>query len=575
MTIKGWFGSRVGGILGSSEQVESPERYRIIKRNMLVLMLLITMAPLCIMAFINFHEYQRVLRQEIVAPVRVLVNKTKHSIEVFLAERLSLVSFIASDYSFKELQDEKRLNRLFRIMQQEFGGFVDLGLIDANGIQVSYAGPYSLKGQDYSEQGWLQQVRVQGRYVSDVFMGFRKFPHIVIAVQRVTDSGDAWIIRATIDTSRFDRSISLMGLDTESDAFIMNREGVLQTPSKFYGKVLEQCPLRVPPFSVEPSVIETTDPAGREIVLTYSFFLKPDFILMAVKPKTAVLKAWSTLRSDLLMIFLIGTVVILIVVFQITGFLVNRLKESDEKREAAYRQMEHTQKLSSIGRLAAGVAHEINNPLAIISEKAGLINDLMELRPDFPDKERFVGVVGAILKAVERCRTITHRLLGFARRMEVQIEFLDLNEIVSEVLGFLEKEALYRNVRLTSQIAADLPRIASDRGQLQQVFLNLANNALAAVDDGGKVAVTTFEKDVETVGVSVQDNGTGMSKETMEHIFEPFFTTKKDSGTGLGLSITYGIVKKLGGDIEVHSTEGQGSTFTVYLPKKARGEEKK
>jgi two-component system, NtrC family, sensor kinase len=573
MTTKEWLAQRYGGFLGSSQEAESPERYRIIKRNMAILMILITMVPLFIMAYINFHEYQRVLRQEILAPVRVLVNKGKHSIELFLAERLSLVSFIASDYSFEELANERRLNRLFRVMQQEFGGFVDLGLIDGKGVQVSYSGPYSLKGKDYSEQSWFQQVRVQGKYVSDVFMGYRKFPHVVIAVQRVTDAGETWIVRATIDTSRFDQSIALMGLDPESDAFLINREGVLQSSSKYYGKVLEKCPLEVPPLSTEPNVMERVDPSGREIVMVYSYFLRPDFILMVVKPKTAVLKAWSTLRSDLLVVFVISVAVILIAVFKITGFLVNRLKESDEKREAAYRQMEHSQKLSSIGRLAAGVAHEINNPLAIISEKAGLINDLIELKPGFPDKERFTAVVGAILKSVERCRTITHRLLGFARRMEVQIEFLDLNDIVSEVMGFLEKEALYRNVQLTTQLAADLPRIASDRGQLQQVFLNLINNALAAVEDGGKVAVTTFERDVETIGVSVQDNGTGMSKETMRHIFEPFFTTKKGSGTGLGLSITYGIVKKLGGDIDVHSTEGAGSTFTVFLPKKARGEE--
>jgi two-component system, NtrC family, sensor kinase len=256
--------------------------------------------------------------------------------------------------------------------------------------------------------------------------------------------------------------------------------------------------------------------------------------------------------------------------------MVNRLKESDERREAAYRQVEHTQKLSSIGRLAAGVAHEINNPLAIISEKAGLITDLMELKPDFPDKERFGGVVAAILKSVERCRAITHRLLGFARRMEVQVEVLDLNDVVSDVLGFLEKEALYRNVQVSSQLARDLPRISSDRGQLQQVFLNIVNNALAAVEDGGSVSVTTFERDVDTVAVSIQDNGTGMSEETLKHIFEPFFTTKKGSaGTGLGLSITYGIVKKLGGDIDVHSKQGVGSTFTVYLPKKASGEQGK
>jgi two-component system NtrC family sensor kinase len=105
-------------------------------------------------------------------------------------------------------------------------------------------------------------------------------------------------------------------------------------------------------------------------------------------------------------------------------------------------------------------------------------------------------------------------------------------------------------------------------GPAQQVFLNILNNAFAAVSDGGTISIASFEKDMDTVGVTIQDNGVGMSDETMKHVFEPFFTTKKGQGTGLGLSITYGIVKKLGGDVEVQSRQGQGSRFTVFLPKK-------
>jgi two-component system NtrC family sensor kinase len=231
--------------------------------------------------------------------------------------------------------------------------------------------------------------------------------------------------------------------------------------------------------------------------------------------------------------------------------------------------MQETSKLASIGRLAAGVAHEVNNPLAIINEKAGLIQDLTEMTPDCPQKEKLLPLTGAILQSVDRCRTITQRLLGFARRMDISVEMLSLNDVIEEVLGFLEKEALHRNIDLQLNLAQDLPRIASDRGQLQQVFLNILNNAFDAVRDGGQVAITSFEVDIDTVGVSVQDNGQGMTQETMTHLFEPFFTTKKGHGTGLGLSITYGIVKKLGGDIRVSSQFGVGTTFTVFLPKRA------
>ena len=216
------------------------------------------------------------------------------------------------------------------------------------------------------------------------------------------------------------------------------------------------------------------------------------------------------------------------------------------------------------------MAHEINNPLAIINEKSGLMKDLIETTPAFPMRDKFLGLAGSILQSVERCRTITHRLLGFARRMDLAIEVMDLNEVLRETVGLLEKEVLLQNVRMELHLADDLAPIASDRGQLQQVFLNILNNAVAAVEDGCTISVRSWEEDIETVGVAIRDNGCGMAEETKKHIFEPFFSTKGSHGTGLGLSITYGIVKKLGGHIQVESEVGMGTTFTVIVPKKAK-----
>ena len=261
-------------------------------------------------------------------------------------------------------------------------------------------------------------------------------------------------------------------------------------------------------------------------------------------------------------------IIIFLVVFKLTDALVKRVEESDQKREMTYHEIEHTNKLAKIGRLAAGIAHEINNPMAIINEKAGLMEDLIVSISSFPKKEKFFQLTESIRQSVDRCSTITHRLLGFARRMDVEIEALDLNEVVLEVFGFLEKEAFHRNIEVRLQLEDDLPQIFSDHGQLQQVFLNILNNAFTAVDDGGMVAITSWDRDLNMVGISIQDNGVGMSEETKSHIFEPFFSTRKGYGTGLGLSITYGIVKKLGGNVEVQSEEGEGSTFTVFLPKK-------
>jgi two-component system, NtrC family, sensor kinase len=570
MALKDYLKMPLQSLLEIPEQSIGPSRYKIIRRNISILMLFVTIAPLVLMAGINYHEYQSALIEEIVTPLRILVNKTKHSFELFMTGRLATVRFIATAYPFSDLIDEKKLGRIFKSLRQEFDGFIDIGIIDSNGHQVSYAGPYDLKNKNYADQAWFQQVRLNGVYISEVFMGYRKFPHVVIAVQHLNDDGDYWILRATIDTKRFDELIAAMGLDPQSDAFLINREGILQTASKFYGGVLDSCTDCVPPVSYEPAVLEKTDPKGREVLVTYAFLNRPDFILMLIKPRTEILKSWYTFKTELFLVFLASVVIIVLAVLRLTHILVERLKKADDRRELALREVEHTQKLSSIGRLAAGVAHEINNPMAVINEKAGLMKDLIELNDAFPDKERFINLLLAITQSVDRCRTITHRLLGFARRMEVEIEVLDLNDIIRETLGFLEKEAMHRNININLSLGEDLPRIASDRGQLQQVFLNLINNAFAAVKDSGMISVATWDKDIDTIGITVQDNGVGMSQETLKHIFEPFFTTKKGTGTGLGLSITYGIVKKLGGEIEVKSKLGEGTQFIIFLPKKSK-----
>ncbi len=241
----------------------------------------------------------------------------------------------------------------------------------------------------------------------------------------------------------------------------------------------------------------------------------------------------------------------------------NALRESEQLLLQAH-------KMEAIGRLAAGVAHEINNPLAVINENAGLMKDLLEFSEDIEQiKEKFFGTLDVIFESVNRCRTITHRLLGFARRTDISYAVIDVNDAVREVIGFLEKEILYKNIHLKMNLKEDLPSVVSDKGQLQQVILNIINNAIDAVEKGGFIEIITDIKDENAVRVSVRDSGHGIPEDIIKHIFEPFFTTKeKGKGTGLGLSISYGIIRKMGGTILVESKDGNGTTFIVELPQK-------
>ena len=548
---------------------EGPERYNLLRKNFVLIVCASSIIPLLLMAAINYYQYQSALKEEIVKPLSRLITSTKHSLELFLSERESTLRLLIRERSFEELSNQARLNFIFQSLRAEFPEFVDLGLIDSSGLQRSYSGPYELKGKNYRDQDWFQEVQLRGVYVSNVFLGYRKFPHFVIAIKRDTVEGDFYILRATIDTEKFNQLISTIILRPGSDLFLIDREGVLQTPSRSHGNVLEKVFLPVPPMSQEAIITRTKDKHG-EHLLGYAYLRGANFILVLIKEPGEIMAGWFTLKSELLLVLVVSVAVILIVSFRATGLLVDRIREADQKRESYYIEVEHTAKLASLGRLAAGVAHEINNPLAIINEKAGLLKDLVEFSKEYHDREKLKVQVESILRSVNRCREITHRLLGFAKRMDVKVETIYLNELLQEVLGFLEKEAFHRNIKVNFNLAPDLAPIAHDRGQLQQVFLNIINNAFEAVEDGGNITISTKENETEpgVVEVAIADDGRGIHPDELKDIFDPFYSRGKEQGTGLGLSISYGIVAKCGGDIRVESKLGKGSTFTVVLPQK-------
>jgi signal transduction histidine kinase len=203
----------------------------------------------------------------------------------------------------------------------------------------------------------------------------------------------------------------------------------------------------------------------------------------------------------------------------------------------------------------------------LINETAGYVKDLFMIKQQYQEDDELMELIDSIIDAVDRCGTITRQLLGFARHFDVQTQAIDLKQMVTDVLNFHKKEAEYRNISIQVDIPEAIPLIETDRGKLQQIILNLVNNAFQAVDNGCFLDIRAQTVDPQRVRLFIRDNGCGISEEHLNRIFEPFFSTKKEGqGTGLGLSITYGLVKKLHGDIKVQSKTGEGTTFVVTLP---------
>jgi two-component system, NtrC family, sensor kinase len=540
--------------------------FRRMWKSAFLLTSLVALAPLVFMTVVDYKVSQQAIESDITYQTARLVSNTRRSLSFFLSERKSALNFIDKDNTYAALSDPLRLTALLDNLKKGFGGFTDLGVIDANGLQHCYVGPYNLAGVNYSDQEWFRDLLESGVHISEVFLGFRRQPHLVLAVKHDLPDGNFYVLRASIDTQKFNDLLAEVEVGGQGDVFLVTRERTLQTPSRLFGNALDRLPLEVPVFAEKTQVVETLL-QDEPLVIGYAYLQETPFVLMAVKKKAALMEHWNATRRKLIVFLAISITVIVLVVLGVATFLVNQIFATDQKRVMALHHVEYANKMASLGRLSAGVAHEINNPLAIINEKAGLIKDLFTLGRVFAEDSKLLGLVDAILYSVERCGTITRRLLNFARHVDVRPRLLNVGEVVQEVLGFLGKEAEFRSIAVSVEVDPDLPQIESDTGRLQEIFLNLINNALAAMTDGGRLAITARRSDDGLICVTVADTGCGIPEAAIQRIFEPFFSTKTASGgTGLGLSITYGLIQEIGGNINVKSEVGKGTEFSVFLP---------
>jgi signal transduction histidine kinase len=237
-----------------------------------------------------------------------------------------------------------------------------------------------------------------------------------------------------------------------------------------------------------------------------------------------------------------------------------------DELQATHDQLVHSEKLASLGQLAAGVAHELNNPLATVLLYSDIL--LRECAPDDLKRADLAMIAGE----TKRCKGIVGSLLDFARQNQVDAHPTDLNAVIQAVIAVQAKQGAYTGIKVELALDPNLPKIEADHAQLQEVLVNLMTNAVDAMHAGGTLTVRTLRGPNGMVTLEVADTGAGIPPEHLGKLFTPFFTTKQvGQGTGLGLAIVYGIIKMHRGQINVRSQVGQGTIFTIQLPVKLSG----
>ncbi|MEN8189329.1 MAG: ATP-binding protein [Thermodesulfobacteriota bacterium] len=541
--------------------------YRKLWLSRLFILTCVAAGPFLLLALFNQTVGRISAERDVKLRLARLVSNHEINISDFLDQRRTVLDYIIRDNPADNLADSTRLGVILDNLNSSMGGFTDLGLINKNGRQVAYAGPHELLNTNYKEADWFKKFKSRDNFVSDVFMGFRDMPHIIIGVRHQLNNRDYHFLKATIDTRQFNNLLTpTLDID-RGDAFLINHTGVLQTPSRSHGSTLEQVKL-VPPEKNDKATVEVqVDGAGKKTFVGYAYLIDTPFILMITEPVASAMDPWRRDRNQITIFIVLGLILILAVVYRTASRMIDEIFAADQHRLQSLDKVNENQKLASIGRLAAGVAHEVNNPLAVINEKAGLLKDIVTSNNQYKNDTKLVSIANSIIASVERGGKITKRLLSFARHMKVEEHPMQVEEVIRDVLGFLKKEAEYRSIEITLETYGEIPSFFGDRGKVQQVFLNLINNAFDAMEKNGHLAIGILATDDNRVAVAIRDTGCGIREKDIPYIFEPFFSTKTASGgTGLGLSITFGIIQELGGTIEVDSIKEKGTSFTVYLP---------
>ncbi len=555
--------------------------YKTIRRYILISMILVPLVPFVLILAIGHYYFTASIETSTLATLNRIVEDHRQMIDTFLQERKQDLAFVLYAHPFSQLKTPDHLKKVFALLQDKSPAFVDLGLFDPRGTHVAYQGPYELKWRNYRNAHWFKAVMQRGYYISDVFLGYRQVPHFVIALARNQD-GMRWAIRATIDTAMFNELVEKVRIGTSGEAYLLNSNGVLQTNRRSGGDLMETLdePLEYPKGERRIATFISKDSQGREFLSATTWLRNKQWLLVVRQDLKDAFKALHAAVYLIGLIMIGGGAVITVIAVIITNQIVFRMEQMDSEKEVLGQQLIRAHRLAELGQMAAGFAHEINNPLQIIKSEQALIEMIFfELKTggklaDSEELKELEDSMEQIKLQIERCAGITQAILKFGRQSEPAIKDLDLKRFIPEVVAMIEKKASVHGITVKKALGPETPLVHGDPGQLQQVLLNLFNNAIDAIierhgADGGKLTILTgVNGEQGQAEIQVKDNGTGIGPEELKKIFSPFFTTKPvGKGTGLGLSVCYGIIEGMGGTMAVESQKGAGTTFTIRLPR--------
>lgn len=545
-------------------------RYRSLASKMFFATFAVSVIPLLILGAVARHYFVSSYKVEVQQRLKEIVLNGQAQLENIIQARIIALRALAQNPS-PSFGTKSSVSENFQVLRSMFGDTVQsLVLLDSQGNRIAWV-PDSVDDHpaDSSIFPFLQQTNERGLYITDVVTEKTRGNSFTIALP-VEHDGKKGIFLAAFRTDPLMRVLGGLDLEPMARIFIINRAGQIQVAFPAEATLPGGVVYDERAFGQENCAVPEINehPEGSTICLNLRITNTPWMLTLFEEKKHAYAAIYDARRSSIAAVFL-GALILGLVAAFVSRRLAHHVAHMDQEKQLMNEQLMQTAKLASLGEMAAGIAHEINNPLAVMVQEAGWMQDLLDdgtenIRENVPE---FSVALSRIQAHGKRCRSITHKLLSFARPVDHRAEIVQLNNIVENVMELYSHRSQAGKLTFTTVLAPDLPEVHVSPSEVEQILVNLVNNSLDAMEHGvGSITITT-RLHGHFVVVDLSDNGPGIPKEYLAKVFDPFFTTKPaGKGTGLGLAICYGIMKKLRGDITVTSEAGQGTTFHLFFP---------
>ncbi|QJT09629.1 two-component sensor histidine kinase [Oceanidesulfovibrio marinus] len=559
--------------------VTTPSLSSTLSKKISLLIIFVSLTPLIVVGGVFAHLFHTAYRGKTIAHLEELVSKHRDIVDSHLAERLASIKTLMDACPLEDLRRNDFLKELLYTLHTQYGRvFVDIGLVNDAGSLEAYAGPFQLGNAQYAKAEWFKKAMENDHFISDMFMGIRNQPHFIVAASREW-GGRRYILRATVDFEAFTRLVENIRIGETGHAFIVNRAGDFQTqPRSDFSQckelLLELMRESLPAdHAVGPTLVFTEGHScetNADAVYVLATLKQGDWVMIYEQIAADAFRDLYQARLIVLSVLALGSLGIIVTAILLTRRVVAYIAKLDADKEKMNEQVVHASKMASLGEMAAGIAHEINNPVAVMVEEAGWIQDILEDAPEGEpgDVQEIQRAVNQIRTQGNRCKDITQKLLSFARKTEPERCALDVNSLILETVELVASKARYANVHIETRLSPLPPHIQASVTEMQQILLNLINNSLDAMEEtGGKLSIASRTLD-SVVEIEIRDTGPGIPESVLPKIFDPFFTTKPvGRGTGLGLAVCYGLIKNMNGDITVNSAVGQGAEFRIRIPR--------